>query len=465
MKQKMKLLGLSVLSASLLFVSCAQDGFDEESFESSVTNTQMTSPNAEDVKTASSADGSQWIVSWPLVKGASSFQCTVTNVTDPVNPVILFTDSIIDGCTLTFPREDDSNYVLDIRTLGNKSVGNTDAEEATKKSFTSFLPTWKEIPAETDISTWLAHNPIPADITDEVCIDLVPGANYTMTSSLDFGTHRVTLRSTTPTQPAIIKIVGDASFIIDEGFTMKNLNIDASGSASHMIVGNKTPAEVNVEGGYYRVENPIYIKNVKINGLQKRFIHDGNVKYCFKTVIIDDCIIEHTPTEKIQFIRMESGFVNDLTIRNSTIWNAGEVSQDYIVQYQNAGRSTRAGYISNSITVSNCTFYNMAKTEKFGNYDGFKGQECSYFTLTNSILMNTGGKQIIQRFSGNGKPKPENAKFSNNTLFNYDMDIIEENYPTELQVLGDPQFTNPTEGDFHISGPAAAAGIGDPRWL
>lgn len=42
---------------SLIAVSCAQDGFDDETWNSSVTNSTLASPNVEDIILTASADG------------------------------------------------------------------------------------------------------------------------------------------------------------------------------------------------------------------------------------------------------------------------------------------------------------------------------------------------------------------------------------------------------------------------
>lgn len=467
MKKKIQLLGLPILLAGLA-ASCAQDGFDEESFSTPVKNTTLESPKSEEIDVKTSPDGSLWILSWPLVKGAEGFLCTVKDVTNPDEHVVVIADSLVDGCTLNFARSEDSNYTLSIRTIANKKAGNTDATETTEKKFSSFTPSWKEVPNGTDLATWLAENPLPAETTEEICIDLVAGGQYTLNSNIDFGSTRVTLRSTAPAKPASIKVSGEASFVIDEGFVLKNLIIDAAEGTNDLIVGNTTPKEVNISpsNNYYRIENPIYLSNVKISGLKKRLLYDNKVKYCYKTVLIDNCVIETCPAEAIQLIQMPSGFINDLKISNSTIWNSGEVSQNYVVQYSNSGRCDRAGYTSNSITLTYCSFYNLAKTGQWGNYSGFAGRNTSYFNMSYCIFVDCGNNAVPRRFTS-GSNNNANKSFVNNTWFFNGADEDPGTWdPTQQQVLGDPMFADPAHGDFHYSGTAQKALLmGDPRWL
>ena len=41
---------MSLAAGVLLFASCAQDGFDEESFDSGVYNTQLEAPSTDDIQ-------------------------------------------------------------------------------------------------------------------------------------------------------------------------------------------------------------------------------------------------------------------------------------------------------------------------------------------------------------------------------------------------------------------------------
>ena len=155
MNKKTKLIGAILpLFVSLFVASCAQDGFDEESWSSSVRDQVLQSPSSDAIVADKNADGSSWIITWPLVKGASGFKCTVKDVTDKAKePVVIFQDSIVDGCSLTFPRAEDTFYELEILALGKQELNNQDAPEASLFAFNSFVPTWKTVPAGSDIAT------------------------------------------------------------------------------------------------------------------------------------------------------------------------------------------------------------------------------------------------------------------------------------------------------------------------
>lgn len=467
MNKKMKLMGtMASLFVSLFLGSCAQDGFTEESWGSDVHDQTLTSPDADKIVIDKNADGSQWVITWPLVKGAKGFLCNVQNVTNPDQPTVVVADSLVDGCSLTFQREEDSNYTLSIRAIGNEKFGNKDAEQATQKPFSSFSPTWKEIPAGSDISSWLASNPIPEDMKEEVCVDLVPGAEYTMSGNFDFGSHLACIRCTVASKPAKVRLTGNASFIVADGFTMKNIEFNTEESTSAFIQFSKTPAVPVGTGDYYIITNPLYISNVKVDGVKARLIHDNSVKYCVKTCIIDNCVVRACGESAVPLIHFPGGFVNDMSIRNSTFWDSATGINNYFVQYSNSGRGDRAGFGAWGLTYTNCTFYNIAYKGQMGNYSGFASNKNTTFTLKNNIFVNCGSNQVPRRFTS-GSNATATKVFLNNTYW-YDGD--NENVGTwdesGTQVMGDPVFANPAAGDFHYTGSAQKAlGMGDPRWL
>lgn len=483
MKRTMKLVGgLFLLATSLFMASCAQDGFDEESWSSSVHDQQLTSPQSDAIVASKNADGSQWIITWPLVKGASGFQCTVTNVTDPDNKVVLFKDSLVDGCNLTFARAEDTFYELEILSIGNKALNNKDAEKATVKEFNSFVPTWKTVPAGEDIATWLKANPIPDDYDGDVCINLEPGASYTMSDVVDFGAHQGTIRSTIETSPANVKFTGaKAGFVVADGFTMKNVNFDCDASQATFITLSKNVKEELLVNSYYLITEPIYMKNCTVDGLHGRYLHDNGLKYTAKTVIIDNALFHLDSSSSSSFIDFYNGgsCAVDLTIRNSTIWNTSETDMTYFVRYNNSGSCGQVGLSTNSISYTNSTFYNIAHKSQMGNYDGLAGKGNAYFTLKECVFENCSGNP-----DENGKPAgggvaryflgrktSSNAVFKNNTYWYEGADMDVTGYDnTGTAILGNPAFVNPKgnvkTADFHMGGAAQnTAKIGDPRWL
>ena len=61
---------LALAGAGTLFLtSCAKDGFDKESFDGGVSNTQVEAISADAIEITASADGKSQTFTWPVVMG------------------------------------------------------------------------------------------------------------------------------------------------------------------------------------------------------------------------------------------------------------------------------------------------------------------------------------------------------------------------------------------------------------
>ena len=148
MKIKTKVVGsIACLSMILFMGSCAGDGFDEETFSGDdnetfsggVTNAQLESPENISFSTLTNADGSESLkLTWPVVMGAGGFKVNVYNMNDPVNPVAVIADSIVDGSSMVFPKLEDTNYQVTVQTMGNEKLNNKDAQTATIQDYKAF---------------------------------------------------------------------------------------------------------------------------------------------------------------------------------------------------------------------------------------------------------------------------------------------------------------------------------------
>ena len=91
-----KMCVLALTGASALFLaSCAKDGYDDESFDSGVNNTQVSSIAVDDITITPSADGKTQTISWPVVMGAGGYRVSLIDVSNPDEPII--GDSLVDG--------------------------------------------------------------------------------------------------------------------------------------------------------------------------------------------------------------------------------------------------------------------------------------------------------------------------------------------------------------------------------
>ena len=257
-------------AGALFFASCAKDGFDDESFDGGVSNTQVAAVAVDAITITPSADGKTQTISWPVVMGAGGYRVTLVDVNNLSEPII--NDSIVDGCSVTGKREEDVNYKVTILTLGNAKKNNKDASEAVEKTFSTFTPTFKTIPAGADLKDWFAQNPTPTDsVGVNLNYDLEAGAQYTLSGTLDFNVQAVTLRSNSKANPATINFTGEAMITFAAPFNMKYMTVDCSkqdiGSTNHGIFAfskdpSGAPTGVDIDANKYKWANPLIEKPV-----------------------------------------------------------------------------------------------------------------------------------------------------------------------------------------------------------
>ena len=188
-----KLLTLAAIAVGACLVTSCADTYDgKDTFTSDVKNTQLVSPAEGEITITPNTDGDRMTISWPVVHGAGGYEFALYDLSDESTPLV---NEVVDGCSYTTDREEDVNYRLVIRTLGNSRLNNSDAPAATVKLFNSFEASFAAIP-EGDLCEYFAAHPIPDDsVGVNLNYDLTPGGHYTVSSVLDFGNHMVTLRT------------------------------------------------------------------------------------------------------------------------------------------------------------------------------------------------------------------------------------------------------------------------------
>jgi len=488
MKQKhfftySKICTVAFVGASVLFLtSCAKDGFDDESFDGGVSNAQVAAISADDITITPSADGKSQTISWPVVMGAGGYRVSLIDAGNPDEPII--NDSIVDGCSVTGKREEDVNYKLTILTLGNAKKGNKDAAEVTSKEFSTFTKTYKTIPNGSDLNEWFAANPIPDDsIGRNLNYDLEAGGSYTISAALDFDAHWVTLRSNSKSNPATITYTDAASSInFAAPFNVKYLHFDCAGMAANIgVFGfSKEPTAARDDAtGFIIFGGNTTIVNSTFENVNGYFFWDNrkDQKIAATQFLIDNCLVELTPPAFVKagvIWTNKGGHINDLTITNSTFYNLTEAGDIYYFYQAGSYRAKDVGMASNSVNYKNSTFYRIGYLNnegEWGNYNGMSGKAESYWTMTNCIFYSCSAKGGVPRRFLHGKTysaSSGNVTFGNNTYMQADgsFDNVGSYDTSGTQIEEDPQFANPAEGDFHISGPTQVARkTGDPRWL
>lgn len=484
---------LALLGASALFLtSCAEDGYDDdERFDAGVSNTQVETVSADDITITPSADGKSQTFTWPVVMGAEGYRVNLIDVGNPDEPII--NDSIVDGCSVKGKREEDVNYKLTILPLGNKQKNNTDASAATEKTFSTFTPTYKTIPAGSNLNEWFAANPFPEETKSEnLNFDLEGGAEYTLSATLNFGTQPVTLRSNSKTKHATINYTAEASITFEATFNLKYVDVDCSGmeigSTNHGIFAfskepvGQTATEIDAEKYKWTgqiIENPVTFVNCNVKNLKSYFFWDNQQKVCAVTMLVDNCVVHLAPEKSFAggvFWTNKGGHINDLTVSNSTFYELPSCGFDYKYFYQAGGVSAHEIYNSdattNTLTYKNSTFYHVTwNSGQWGNYNRMQGRTWSYWIMTDCIFYDCSTAGSVPRRFLHGQAyasSPANKTFSNNTYMKNDGTFQDpQNYDESGTIIEeDPMFADPANGNFTISGATQVARqTGDPRWL
>jgi len=458
--------------AVLVLASCADTFDDEATFDAGVRNTQLSSPAEDGITITPSADGSSQTISWAVVYGAGGYELRLYNTADES---IIKSDTI-DGCSVSLPREEDMNYRLELRTLGNEQLGNAAATTATTKSFTTFTSTYASIPAG-DIYEWFRQNPISdtVAISHELNYDLEPGGEYTLSKSLNFNYHKVVLRTSNKAHRATISLADSASFIVSNDFTLKYIDVDASRCVVPTMAGYK----YDVEPGTDTIAKPknyllidfVRLQDCSLKGVSGSLFYDNNKSWAVVNFLIKNCIIEMTTTtsnvKNEAFISFQGGGAKNFTIANSTIYQTGEGNSKYFLRYNNSMRVDRMGYETSDHTTlnyTNNTFYRVASGQ-WANYSGISNY--SAYNVQSNIWVDCADGQIARRMLGNGRlGNGCTANWNNNTYWNNGEAVDNSSYDTGFILSTDPAFVDPANANFTPTGAEQLERkTGDPRWL
>ena len=198
------------------------------------------------------------------------------------------------------------------------------------------------------------------------------------------------------------------------------------------------------------VIDEVTIKDVTINDIKASLIQSNNV-YIVSKFLVDNSLMKLNKTDNSDAILFMNpkGYIEDMEISNSTIYEVGTKNDYFFAQYKN-----RPGdYTKKQIqTIKNCTFYNVGSNKKFNN-QAQKGQKWQTYDIENSIFYNS---YMASGFC-NGMVEQLNAgytlKFSNNTYFKNGADnsVAESSIDKSETILtSDPKFEDAANGDFSV---------------
>jgi len=482
------------------FVSCIDGYKDEIIWTSNVKNVTLESPAADKITVKFSADGTEQTIEWPLVPGAGGYQVSVYNYDDPDHPVAIGEENqIVDGISVKRSSTEDTRYKVTIKALGNPKNNNKEAESATEKIYDNMLAVTAIIPNGTNLTDYFTANPVPSSDT-ELCYELVAGGNYSMTGNVSIGLTSVTIRGDKVSHPLVN--VTDGSFVNDgAGFKLKFIDLEYSGftgtASNAVLLMNPTfnpVAEANLSSGGYVViasTAPVALESCKITNLPYYLFYDGGKKYAIGTFLIKDCIIGlNTNSFGNATLRFAAGMVKDMTWTNSTFYNelAPSHSSNRIMQISSGNTSSvkpaNETWVNGTLTITNCTFYQMAKEAQSFNSNGAFGIAGDKVTIQRCIIVDSGeplatdptklGSEngFIRRFRRGNTTATFSGGYNSYwydgifALREVNNDLNTGRDDSGIYFDTDPQLTYLGNGKFTMSGAAQiAAGTGDPRWL
>lgn len=459
---------------TLLLTACAIHYDGSETFSSGVSNSQLSSPNAEDITFTSNVSGTEVTITWPVVMGAGGYEVSFYNMNDPNEPVVVGEENeIIDGCSTTRSIEEDTQYEFHIRALENTEYGNAAAAEASIAEWDTYVPSIGTVPSGSDLATYFADLSSTEVSSIEVAYELEAGGSYTMTGDVDFDTHWVTLRGDR-NNPPTVTIIGDAQFTTTAGLKIKFINFDCSQSdANAFLAMSSSPDASLAVGSYYYLTNPVAIESCDFTGgVKQYFIYDGGQAYYLSSLTISDCRIELNATSSSYYVfRFNSGFIMTFTMENCTMWELG-VSRDYFLRYS-SGRPTNinSSYRS-TVAYTNNTFYNVCYSGQWGNYSGLGARDYCTWIATDNIWVDCGGGAVMRRLLGGQNSNMSNATVTiNHNTYWYDGELAsgevgDSGYDrSNTHLTTDPDFVNPPY-DFTPQGAQQLQyRTGDPYWL
>lgn len=455
------------------FCSCADTYDGDDTWTSSVRNQQLLSPAAETITITPSTDGSQQTIAWKVVYGAGKYELKLHNLTTQTMRC-----DTIDGCSLTTAREEDTNYQIELRTLGNAGLGNKEAAAATVKDFNTFTEAFRKIPAG-DLYEYFQNNEIPDTVATsaELNFDLEPGGQYTLSKSLDFMFHKVVLRTTDKANRATITLADSANFIVSNDFTLKYVNVDASVCVKPVMECFKYSEEpdpsIIAKPKNYLLIDFVRLQDCNFKGVMGNLFFDSNLSWAVVNFLIKNCIIQMcTTTANIRneaFISFQGGGVKDFTMTNSTVYQTGEGNSKYFLRYHNSVRVDRLGFDNTdhtSLTYINNTFYKVASGQ-WANYSGI--QNFSAYTVLNNIWVDCADGQIARRMMGNSRMGNScTANWNNNTYWINGEAKDNSQWDTGFILTTDPALTDPDNPVNPLFTPKGAEQVerqtGDPRW-
>ena len=493
-----KICALALIGVSALFLaSCAKDGFTEETFVSTVTNSTLSSPELTKANfgTQMNSDGSESIVvTWKVVPGAGGYAYEAYNVDDPANPIELV-KGVTDNPTFTFPKAEDTRYQVIVKTLGNTKLNNTEAPEPTVFAYSTMIDA-KIIPDGSDIAEFIKAN--MTDSEDEQAFELVAGGNYTCNSAVDFQMNKMTLRGDKITHP-IVTMGANGTIQTCAQLKVKWINFDCTEvtdkwgiiqtSASPSELATATAQKVNAgknnnqPADVYILQDPIIVQECAFKNVPSGLVSTNDYSWGLADVRVLNCIVQlnndgNRNGNGAVICAVSNGMapsggnfwygcIKNITIKESTIYNIKTNGKNRMFRFNNKDIDRVFPSAEGTCVMMDNTFIRVMDNKEFGNntpnhnkyvitydnnifYDSWRLQK---FIQGNCVVnwhqeQNTiwGVKNAVDGTDKSKWATEEDAGFSADETVK-ELDFTKEDFGINFKATG-----------------AISSKIGDPRW-
>lgn len=202
-----------------------------------------------------------------------------------------------------------------------------------------------------------------------------------------------------------------------------------------------------------------------------------------KTLSINDCDISNYSNQLIY--NNTAGTIGDFTITNSLIHDIegsggdgidfrsgtlGSMKVENTTFYNSFRTFVRMQAKAGAISFTNCTFYKISSYDNSNNHGLFRIADGSTFSVKNCLFVETGNPATTVTTAGNFCRQASNmgvatASYTTNIYYScYQLWVGLYTNPSQCSASeADPQFKDPSNGDFTVQSLVVTAG--DSRWL
>ncbi len=253
--------------------------------------------------------------------------------------------------------------------------------------------------------------------------------------------------------------------------------IDCSGLTSSFIQMDTTNVAKNSKG-YWEADS-VYVKGVKLAGLQSYFYDDMTNPYIFSNFVIDNCIFELATTKSIDTpFRFRKGGPVLFAMKESTMYQTAEGNVKYLVKISDGNFPDKVfDSFAGPYTwdIENNTFVGVFSSKQLLNGGRVSNNyKKTSVTLLNNIFYNcyADGNSFLKNLFGGkyGDTLKDFVKVNTafNTYMTNDAAVAGlERYDEGFQVKSNPGFVSASTGDFTLNANSKQAKhkVGDTEWL